>query len=94
MEPKTSTNAVNLKIKSKVRNLNIIAVILLVIQVLGYISSMKNIDVETPSRNVGFYIGYNFWIVLSLFFFMRAANLKKKLSENDNNTIPNSILIL
>lgn len=90
MEQKPILNNDVQKIKSKIKTLNIIAIVLLVIQLLGYITSMKGNDVDSPNKSIGYYVGFNLWIIISIILFIKASTLQSKIDEIKKNETPNT----
>lgn len=65
----------------KVIVLRIIAILFIIFQILGYIGAMAG-DREIPTdsaERIGFYIGFNFFLYISIIFFVWAARVKKKM---------------
>ena len=88
METKPNSNNSIQKIKSNMKTLNIIAIVLLIIQLLGYISSSKGNDIESPSRTFSYYLGFNIWIIISIILFIKSATLQSKIDEIQKNETP------
>lgn len=89
MEQKPIQNKQKEKLKGKIKTLNIIAICLLIVQVLGYLTTSKNTDNDAPSQSFAYYIGLNLWLIIAIVLFTRASLLSSKMNENKKNENPN-----
>lgn len=72
---------------------NVLGVIFLVFQLLGYLSNILHPepgDVDFAER-LGGYVGFNFMLILSVMFFISARQLKKRLKQKQIDQDINSI---
>lgn len=76
------------KIRSKIKTFNRVAIICLLIQIAGYLTSRNN--VYAAHKTIAYYIGYHLWIIASIILFVKAANLRSKLDEIKKNDTPNT----
>ena len=72
---------------------NILGVVFLVLQLPGYLDSFLhpepgNVDV---AERWGGYLGFNFMLIVSVIFFISAAQLKKKIKQQENDQDIDSI---
>lgn len=77
-------NKSNEKLKETIKTLNIIAICLLVVQVLGYITRGSTSDINAPSHSIAYYIGYNLWLIIAIILFIRASSLSNKIKDDEN----------
>jgi hypothetical protein len=66
-------------IQRKIKVFNIIAISLLVLQILSYLGQMGKSPepVAEQSELIGYYLGYNILIIISIILFIRVSKLKK-----------------
>lgn len=89
MEQKPLQNKEKEKLKGKIKTLNIIAICLLVVQVLGYLTKSGNSNSDAPNESFAYYIGFNLWLIIAIILFIRASSLSSKVTENKENENPN-----
>ena len=78
-----SLNNLNSKFKSRIKTFNILESCFIIIQIIGYLSKIND-DSASFQRPFAYYIGFNLWIILALFFFSRAASIRSKMESNQN----------
>jgi len=77
-----------------INRFNRIAIIMLIVQVLSYFTSKHQealAEMTNPGVRIGYYIGSNFLLFLSLAFFAYAWRLKKKLRQKNQADFINNI---
>lgn len=75
-----------MKKRNSIITLRIIAVIFLVLQLISYLGSIirKEHHVhENIASSAGYYIGYNFFLLIAVALFLRAWSLKKRLRREE-----------
>lgn len=79
--------------KRRVKIYNIIAVLMLILQVISYLGSLtmeRKVITDTAER-IGSYIGYNFFLIIVIIFLISAGRLKKKIKQQEVNEAVDSI---
>lgn len=72
--------------------LNIIVIILLVCQLLGYLGNINNKQLNPKGVNlIAFYIGFNLPLILAAIIFLISLILKSSIVKNDSDNLIDSI---
>lgn len=72
--------------------LNVIAILLLVYQILGYIGNRnKKFDLNGDIGDVAFYVGFNLPLIIAFILFLIARYLKKKMRKKEESEILDSL---
>jgi len=72
--------------------LNIIALLLIVFQLLGYLGNMgKSPTIAKGVDLVAFYVGFNLPAILALILFLVSLYLRRRLKKKEMSTIVDSI---
>ena len=72
--------------------LNIIAFLLLVYQILGYLATLKNPSTDAQGiYAVAYYLGFNFPILLAAILGIISLNIKRKIRKKEADSLIDSI---
>lgn len=72
--------------------LNIITILLLLFQILGYIGDNSTTPTDLTGTNLAaYYIGYNLPIILAAILFTVSWYLKRKIQKKESQTLIDSI---
>lgn len=77
-----------------IKRLNTIGYVLITLQILSFIGKIGQKQEVIADKNelIGYYIGSNFLLIISIVLFLRARSLRKKLNKsNQSNASINSI---
>lgn len=71
------------QMKLRIRIYTIVAVVLSIIQILGYLGNHFSSEEELKSKSVPEYLGFNIFIIIAVFLFIDIYYLKKKLKNKE-----------
>ncbi len=78
--------------KLTIKIFNILGIIFICFQAMGYMGSGEIIVQQgSPGETIGYFIGFNIFLWVALFFFYRAQRVKKKLNSSIKADMINSI---
>nr|WP_315145445.1 hypothetical protein [uncultured Flavobacterium sp.] len=78
----------------RIKRLNTIGYVLITLQILSFIGRIGQKQEVIADKNelIGYYVGSNFLLIISIILFLRARSLRKKLNNsNQSNASINSI---
>lgn len=71
------------QIRLRIKKYTIIAVLLLTIQILGYLGSLFSSEEKLKFKSVPYFLGFNIFIIIAVFFLIEIRHLRKKLKNQD-----------
>ena len=72
--------------------INALIILLLIFQLFGYVSNLnKEADKSRDIQLVGYFIGFNLPLIISIILFLISRYIKRKLCQKENTQIIDSI---